>query len=302
MTAGLLIDPPGRQGHGRVPDSAVAALDLALARRAAGRLPGDHIGAGVGLGTELAQLRPYVEGDDVRQIDAAASARTNEPHVRLHVPERALTTWLLLDVSPSMAFGSEVRLKSDVAAGAATVLSRIGVRRGGRVGVLRWGAHEEALLPPKGGRHALGGIDRLIEAGVASDGTTPACDFDHAIRRLGLLARQPGLVIVISDFRDPSPWDRAFAALGRRHRLIGVEISDPRESELPDAGHVVVRDPETGQDVEVNTGSAQLRAAYAQAAAEHAGHLASAFRQARARHVPLSTSRDWLRDLGVGLR
>lgn len=302
MSAGLLIDPPGRQGHGKTPDSAVAALDLAIARRAAGRLPGDHVGAGVGLGTELAQLRPYVEGDDVRQIDAAASARTNEPHVRLHVPERALTTWMLLDVSPSMAFGSEVRLKSDVAAGAATVLSRIGVRRGGRVGLMRWGASEEALLPPKGGRHALGGIDRLIASGVASDGTTPACDFDHAIRRLGLLARQPGLVVVISDFRDPSPWARAFAALGRRHRLVGVEISDPRENELPDAGSIVVRDPETGRDVEVNTSSAKLRAAYADAAQEHRDHLAAAFRSARARHVPLLTSRDWLRDLGQGIR
>ncbi|MBJ7471072.1 MAG: DUF58 domain-containing protein [Solirubrobacteraceae bacterium] len=302
MTAGRLISPPGSQGHGKTPSSSVAALDLAIARRAAGQLPGDHVGIGVGLGTELAQLRPYVEGDDIRQLDAAASARTNEPHVRLHVPERALTTWILLDVSPSMAFGSEVRLKSDVAAGAATVISRIGVRRGGRVGLLRWGASEEALLPPKGGRHALGGIDRLITAGVASDGTTPACDFDHAIRRLGLLARQPGLVVVISDFRDPSPWDRAFAALGRRHRLVAVEISDPRENELPDAGSIVVRDPETGRDVEVNTSSAKLRAAYADAAAQHAGHLSAAFRSARARHVPLLTSRDWLRDLGKGIR
>lgn len=301
-TPGTLIDPPGRQGHGSTPAASVAALDLAIARRAAGRLPGDHVGMGVGLGTELAQIRPYVEGDDVRQLDAAASARTAEPHVRVQVPERALTTWMLLDVSPSMAFGSEVRLKSDVAAGVATVVSRIGVRRGGRVGVLRWGAHEEALLPPKGGRHALGGIDRMIAAGVASDGTTPACDFDHAIRRLGLLARQPGLVVVISDFRDPSDWGRAFAALGRRHRLVGVEISDPRENELPDAGTVFVRDPETGQDVEVNTSSKKLRAAYAQAAAEHRAHLQSAFRLAQARHVSLSTSRDWLRDLGAGIR
>lgn len=285
-----------------MPGAAVAALDLALARRAAGRLPGDHVGMGVGLGTELAQIRPYVEGDDVRQLDAAASARTAEPHVRVQVPERALTTWILLDVSPSMAFGSEVRLKSDVAAGVATVLSRIGVRRGGRVGVLRWGANEEALLPPKGGRQALGGIDRMIAEGVAADGTAPACDFDHAIRRLGLLARQPGLVVVISDFRDPSEWDRAFAALGRRHRLVGVEISDPRENALPDAGTIVVRDPESGQDVEVNTSSARLRAAYAQAAAEHAAHLQSAFRSAQARHVALSTSRDWLRDLGAGIR
>ena len=112
-----LVDPPGRQGPGPTPASAVAALDLAIARRTAGRLPGEHISSGVGLGTELAQIRPYVIGDDLRQIDPAASARTNELHVRLQVPERALTTWVLLDVSPSMAFGTADRLKSDVAAG-----------------------------------------------------------------------------------------------------------------------------------------------------------------------------------------
>ncbi len=302
MSDGLLTEPPGSQGHGATPASAVAALDLAIARRAAGRLPGDHIGVGVGLGTELAQLRPYVEGDDLRQLDAAASARTNEPHVRLHVPERALTTWILLDVSPSMAFGSQVRLKSDVAAGAATVISRIGVRRGGRVGVLRWGAAQEALVPPKGGRRALGGIDRLIGAGVAADGTVPQGDLAHAVRRLGLIARQAGLVVVISDFRDPSPWPRALAALGRRHRLVAVEIADPREAALPDAGVMVVRDPETGQDVEVDTSSARLRGAYARADELRREQLTAAFRSARARHVPLLTSRDWLRDLGSGLR
>src|ERR1700712_192344 len=145
MSATLLENPPGRQGPGGTPPAAVAALDLAIAKRSSGRLPGDHIAAGVGLGTELAQLRPYVEGDDLRQLDAAASARTNEPHVKVHVPERALTTWLLYDISPSMAFGSEVRLKSDVAAGAASVVGRLATRRGGRVAMLRWGSDKEAL-------------------------------------------------------------------------------------------------------------------------------------------------------------
>jgi uncharacterized protein (DUF58 family) len=302
MTPSLLADPPGRQGPGRTPPAAVAALDLAIARRAAGRLPGDHVAAGVGLGTELAQLRPYVEGDDIRQLDPAASARTNEPHVRLQVPERALTTWVLLDVSPSMAFGSDTRLKSDVAAGAATVVSRLATRRGGRIGLLRWGSDEEVLIPPRGGRRALGAIDRVIRAGVAADGTSPVCDFDHAIRRLGLLARQPGLAIVISDFRDPSNWSRALAALSHRHRVVAVEISDPRESTLPDAGTIIVRDPESGRDVEVNTSSARLRGAYEAAGLRHRDELKHAMRAARARHVPLLTSRDWLRDLGVGLR
>lgn len=297
-----LVDPPGRQGPGPTPPSAVASLDLAIARRAAGQLPGDHLSVGVGQGTELAQLRPYREGDDVRMLDAAASARTGEPHVRVHVPERALTTWVLLDISPSMAFGTGERLKSDVAAGAATVISRLAVRRGGRAGMLRWGAPREALLPPRGGRRALGAIDRLIAEGVAGDETQPAYDFARAISRLGLLARQPGLVVVVSDFRDPSPWQRPLGALGQRHRVLAVEVSDPRERELPDAGTLMVRDPESGQVVEVPTSSPQLRAEYARVERERRARMHDELRRARAVHIPLRTDGDWLRELGAALR
>lgn len=296
-----LVDPPGRQGPGATPPSAVAALDLAIARRAAGMLPGEHMSMGIGSGTELAQLRPYREGDDVRMLDAAASARTGEPHVRVHVPERALTTWLLLDVSPSMAFGTGQRLKSDVAAGAVTVISRLAVRRGGRAGLLRWGAPAEAMLPPRGGRRALGAIDRLIAEGVAADESVPAYDFAHAIRRLGLLARQPGLVVIVSDFRDPSAWTRPLSALGQRHRIAAIEISDPRERELPDAGTLMVRDPRTGQVVEVPTSSPQLREEYARVERERRARLIGDLRRSRAVHIPLRTDADWLRDLGAAL-
>jgi uncharacterized protein (DUF58 family) len=107
-----------------MPQRLLEALDLVVARRASGVLPGDRLAAGLGSGTELAQLRPYQVGDDVRQIDPAATARTGQPHVRLHVPERTLTTWIVLDVSPSMAFGTADRLKADVAEGAALALGR----------------------------------------------------------------------------------------------------------------------------------------------------------------------------------
>ena len=117
--------PAGRQGPGAMPSPIVEALDLVMARRASGALPGEHVAPGVGTGTELAQLRPYEVGDDVRQIDAAASARTAVPHVRLQVPERTLTTWLALDISPSMAFGTAERLKSDVAEGVSLAVGRL---------------------------------------------------------------------------------------------------------------------------------------------------------------------------------
>src|SRR5439155_7620534 len=150
-----LVVPAGRQGPGPLPTALVEALDLAIAKRAAGVLPGERRGPGVGVGTELSQLREYQPGDDVRQLDPAASARTGVPHVRLQVPERALTTWLVLDVSPSMAFGTADRLKADVAEGVVLVLGRLATRRGGRVGMLTSGARVQRFLPPRSGRGAF---------------------------------------------------------------------------------------------------------------------------------------------------
>src|SRR4051794_11000393 len=122
-----------------------------MARRAAGVLPGERKAPGVGAGTELFQLRPYEPGDDVRQLDAAASARTGVPHVRLQVPERALTTWLVLDVSPSMAFGTADRLKADVAEGVVLVLGRLAARRGGRGALVTSGSGPPPVPPPPHG-------------------------------------------------------------------------------------------------------------------------------------------------------
>jgi uncharacterized protein (DUF58 family) len=137
MSTPELVVPLARQGPGHLAPAAVARLELSLRRRAAGVLAGEHRTAGLGDGTELAQLRPYEAGDDVRRLDPAASARTTVPHVRVHVPERATTTWLVLDVSASMAFGTGVRLKSDIAEGVAGVVTRLAVRRSDRVAVAR---------------------------------------------------------------------------------------------------------------------------------------------------------------------
>src|SRR3954462_115484 len=160
-----LVRPAGRQGPGPVPAPLVDALDLAMARRASGVLPGERKAPGVGSGTELFQLRPYQPGDDVRQLDPGASARTGVPPVRLQVPERAMTTWLVLDVSPSMAFGTADRLKADVAEGVILVLGRLGARRGGGLAMLTSGAHPQRFLPPRSGRGALPPLHRLVREG-----------------------------------------------------------------------------------------------------------------------------------------
>ena len=325
-----LAPPAGGQGPGPMPGALVEALDLVLARRAAGVLPGERRAAGLGTGTELAQIRPYQVGDDVRRLDAAASARTGVPHVREHVPERALTTWVLLDVSASMAFGTTVRLKSDVAAGVTEVVGRLAVRRAGRVALLTCGATVQRLLPPRGGRHALVALRRAVAAGVAPDGAPPSDDaLALGLRRVMRLARGPGLVVVVSDFREtgaqverlpearhgmPGPlprsasrparpsWTRALSALTGRHDVLAVEVADPREAELPDAGQLALVDPETGARMDIDTANVELRRAFASAELARRDELEATLRRARARHVTLSTDGDWLRALGRSLR
>jgi uncharacterized protein (DUF58 family) len=322
-----LAPPAGRQGPGPLPGALVEALDLVLARRAAGVLPGERRAAGLGDGTELAQVRPYRVGDDVRRLDPAASARTGVPHVRDLVPERTLTVWVLLDVSASMAFGTGARLKSDVAEGVVDVVGRLAVRRAGRIALMTCGAPETRLLPPRSGRSALLALRRAVAAGVAPDGAAPPEDaLASALRRLGRIARRPGLAVVVSDFREPaarlsssSPtggigrqssrtaagrpeWARALRALGARHDVLAVEVVDPREGELPAAGQLVLVDPETGRRLEADTASAELRRRFAAAELARRDELRSELRRAGARHVELTTDGDWLRELGRGLR
>jgi uncharacterized protein (DUF58 family) len=302
VTESLLKPPDGRQGPGRMPQGLVDELDLVVARRAAGALPGDRSAAGLGTGTELAQLRPYEVGDDVRQIDAAATARTGEPHVRLQVPERTLTTWIVVDVSPSMAFGTAERLKSDVAEGAAMVMARLAIRRAGRVSLVRFGAGEITLMRPRASRRGLVAVSRALGEGVAADGQQDPQALGHALLRVGKVANQAGLVVVISDFRDQEEWTRPLGALRARHSLMALEVRDPREGELPAVGHLSLVDPETGEHIRVDTSRRSLRERFERMETERRERVASELRRLRVEHAVLSTDDDWLRALGRRLR
>jgi uncharacterized protein (DUF58 family) len=294
--------PDGRQGPGPMPAALVEALDLPVARRTAGLLPGDRRAAGVGTGTELAQLRAYQVGDDVRQIDAAATARTGEPHVRVHVPERTLTTWLVIDVSPSMAFGTADRLKSDVAEGVAQVIGRLAVRRAGRIGLLTFGTGKMRLIPPRGSRPALIGVRRTLNEGVAVDGQSDPLALAHAVGRIGRIAVQPGFVVIVSDFRDYRDWATPVGALRMRHSVLAVEVTDPRESALPAVGRLALIDPETGARVEIDSNHRALRERFAAAERRRRDEVARELRRLRIDHAVLSTEGDWLFELGRTLR
>jgi uncharacterized protein (DUF58 family) len=302
VSTGLLAPPAARQGPGAIPQPLIDALDTRLSRLVARMLPGDRRASGVGVGTELAQLRPYEPGDDVRHIDPAASARTALTHVRLHVPERALTTWLLLDLSPSMAFGTQRRLKADVAEGVALVFARLGIRRAGSVGVVAFGAATPRVLPPRGAKPGIVAVRRLLGEGVAPDGRQDAAALADAARRTGRLARQPGLVVVISDFRDQHGWERPLGSLRARHSVLAVEVADPREAELPNVGRLALIDPETGERVMIDTSRRRIRERFAAVERERRAHVARELRRLRIDHVTLSTGEDWLLGLGRHLR
>ena len=303
MSDAVLRPPAARQGPGRMPTALVDALDLVVARHAAGALPGDRRAAGMGAGTELAQLRPYEVGDDVRQIDAAATARTGEPHVRLHVPERTLTTWIVLDVSPSMAFGTAQRLKADVAEGVALVLGRLAVRRAGRVAMMTFGAGRPRLLPPRGSRPGVVALRRVLAEGVAPDGVNEPHALAHALGRVGQGRAPAGLRRRHLRLPRAARLDARRSARSRaRHSVLAVEVGDPREAELPAVGRLAVVDPETGERLEVDTSRAARARALRRARARAPRGVARELRRLHVDHVALSTDRDWLLDLGRRLR
>jgi uncharacterized protein (DUF58 family) len=297
-------DPtPERPGPGPLPDALLRALEVSIGRRMGGLLAGDYRSAVLGEGTELAQVRPYVPGDDVRRIDWNVTARTGETHVRVQLAERVLVTWLVLDTSPSMQFGTADRRKADVAEGVAIAIGHVATRRGNRLGLVTFGDRGPRSLPPRQGRLGLIGLlDALREERVDGEERVGATSLGEALRRTGSMARQRAVVVVVGDFRGPVDWRRPLLELAGRHEVVAIEIRDPREQELPNAGVLWLVDPETGRQVRADTRNERLRARFAAAAAEERAQLARTLASAGSRHVVLTTSGDWLRSLAVFLR
>jgi uncharacterized protein (DUF58 family) len=263
-------------------------------------MPGERPAALPGAGSEFEQLRAYAYGDDVRHLDPSATARTGEPHVRVHVAERELEACIVLDRSPSMEFGTADRSKADVAEGVAMVMGRLTGRRGNRLGVAIAGDRVQ-LVPPRHGRTGQMQLLRALRADPCPDesGVAALADALGACERV--LSRR-GLVVVVSDFLGDPGWTAPLGRLAARHAVLAVEVRDPRESELPAVGHVPLRCPETGAELLVDTSDEQLRDAFAAAAAEQRDRIAHAIRRAGAHHVALSTAGPWLRELGAALR
>jgi uncharacterized protein (DUF58 family) len=298
----LLARPtPAHPGPGPMAEGLLRALEISIGRRVEGLLAGDFRSNLLGAGTELAMIRPYVPGDDVRRIDWNVTARTAEPHVRVDLAERVLVTWLVLDTSVSMQFGTADRRKADVAEGVAVAIGHLATRRGNRLGVVTFGGADDRAIPPRQGRVGLVGLLAALRAEVPVEGlgsTTLAA----ALARTGGLARQRSLVVIVSDFRGDRGWRRQLLELAGHHDVLAVEIRDPREEELPDVGLLYLVDPETGRQLRVDTRSRRLRERFAVAAAAERGQVARELTSAGVRHVVLGTAGDWLRPLVTFLR
>lgn len=275
--------------------AALAELEIAVRGRVDGLLHGNHLGLVPGPGSELGDARVYVAGDDVRRMDWAVTARTTVPHVRQTIADRELETWLAVDLSASMDFGTALCEKRDLAILAAAAIAHITRGGGNRLGAVVVAGDSLQRIPPRGGRpaiqHLLGQLAGTPRALPGQRG-----DLATALEQLRRPERRRGLVVAISDFLGPLDWVRPMRALSARHDVIAVEISDPRDSALPAIGLVTLTDPESGRTKQVRA-TRELGERFARAAAEHRAEVHAAIRGLGAGLLSLGTDRDWVGDM-----
>lgn len=291
-----LSDTLGLVGD-RSADEIIRRLTLDVSRRLDGMLHGDFMGIVPGRGSEPGETRRYEPGDDVRHIDWNVTARMQQPYLRETIADRELETWMLIDRSARLDFGTAACEKRDLILGASAAVGLLTARGGNRVGamVLR-GPHMTTVPPRQGRRHLLGILDRVLGS-PRTDGTGPT-DLRAGLRSLASMAPRRGLIAVLSDFQsDPDHWRTALGTVALRHSVLCVQVLDPRDVELPAVGLLHFTDPATGATREVNTDDRKVRERYAQAASRQQAAIAQAIRGAGADHMTLRTDGDWLMDL-----
>jgi len=243
-----------------------------------------------GRGMNFEEVREYQPGDEVRSIDWNVTARLGVPFVKKFTEERELTVLLVVDVSASGAFGSVELSKRELAAEVACVLAFSAIRNNDKVGLLLFSDHVELYIPPRKGRtHALRIIREILFFEPRGKGTAPA----EALRMINRVLTRKAVVFLISDF-EAEPFERELAITARRHDLIAVPVFDPVEETLPDVGLVHFEDAETGELIEIDTGSATVRAAYAHLAEKWWHNLEHLLRRKRIDSIPLVTNEDYL--------
>ena len=297
-SAGRTVDLPSLQrGEIRDPEltAALRKLELTVRRKLDGVLHGDHLGLIPGPGTEAGESRLYQPGDDVRRMDWSVTARTTTPHVREMIADRELETWLVVDMSASLDFGTTGCEKRDLAVAAAAAIAFLNSGGGNRLGALIANGQDVIRVPALSGRIH----EHTLLRAIATSPRAPVGvrgDLAAAIDELRRPERRRGMAVIISDFLGPINWMRPLRAIAGRHEVLGIEVLDPRDVELPDVGDVILQDAETGLTREF-TIDAKLRDDFAKAAAAHRAEVARTLRRCDAPLLALRTDRDWISDV-----
>lgn len=280
------------------PERLLLHLDWTVIRRLDGLLQGDYRTLFYGSGVDFADLREYQPGDDIRYMDWNVTARMDSPHVRQYHEDREITAWFLLDLSPSIDFGTtqSSREKRAVLIDFTTVFARLLTRHGNRVGAMMFGSGIQHTVPARGGKaQTLRLINDMMKQPrmTRSQFTNLKSFFDGALNSI----KRRSLVFVVSDFISEPGWERSLSLLGRRHETIAVRLYDPREEKLPDIGMAIMEDAETGAQLFVDTHDAKFRKKFFAAAQQREKKLNEAFRRAGIDVLQLSTEDDLVRSI-----
>jgi uncharacterized protein (DUF58 family) len=280
------------------PDRVLQRLEWQVIRRLDGQLQGDYRSLFFGYGVDFANLREYQPGDDVRYIDWNVTARMDTPYVRVYQEDREISCWFLLDLSPSIDFGTAEgdREKRAVVIDLVATMARLLSRHGNRVGAMLYGERLDLVIPPRSGRDQ---VLRLTNALLQAPRLARASFTDLApLLEAGSRGiRRRSLVVLVSDFISAPGWERGLELLARRHEVLAVRVRDPREASLPDVGLLVMEDAETGQQLVIDTHDGAFRARFEEAARQREADLAAAFQRAGVEAFPLSTDEDLVRAL-----
>ena len=272
-------------------ENVLKRLEWTVIRRLDGLLQGDYRTLLRGVGLDLADLREYQHHDDVRHIDWNVTARLTIPHVREFTEDREMAAWFLLDLSPSVDFGSGDAVKRSVSAEFVAVIARMLTRHGNRVGAMLYGSGVDTVIPTRGGRrHVLHLLDSIQKRPTPkSQGATKLRELIEA--GAGLVKRR-STIFVVSDFISEPGWERALALLAQRHEVVAVRVLDPLELDLPDLGLITMRDSETGEQLLVDTHDKSFRTRFARIAAQREAELRDGFVKAGVDALELSTDGD----------
>jgi len=284
----MLSKPPRAE---TTPERLLQRLEWKVIRRLDGLLQGDYRTLFYGHGIDFADLREYQPGDDIRHMDWNVTARMDTPFVRSYIEDREVTAWFLLDLSRSMGFGPAERPKESVLIDLVTTLARLLTRGGNRVGAILYSGTLEPTISPGSSRmHVLRLVHTLLYDLAVPVGT--ATDLKILLGAGLNTIQRRSLVFLLSDFFSEPGWAGTLSQLNRRHELVAIRLWDPHETQMPDAGFVVLEDSETGEQEYVDTSQPEFRRRFQEAAAQHEAQLNAGFQRAGVDAFSISTQED----------